>query len=174
MGKVKLDFLYNYQLKLRLFFIIFFLVALDQISKFLIINNLETNQSENIFNLLSFTFVKNYGVAFSFLNNESFNMSGLIVLLVFLICIILFLYIFTSVFKEKFSVVEYFAFSLILAGGLGNFIDRVSYGFVIDFIDISFNPYIFNLADSYVTIGILIYIIKSLFFNKENESHKIS
>jgi signal peptidase II len=70
--------------------------------------------------------------------------------------------------------VEYFAFSLILAGGLGNFIDRVTYGFVIDFIDISFNPYIFNLADSYVTIGILIYIIKSLFFNKENESHKIS
>jgi signal peptidase II len=57
---------------------------------------------------------------------------------------------------------------------LGNFIDRVTYGFVIDFIDISFNPYIFNLADSYVTIGILIYIIKSLFFNKENESHKIS
>ena len=93
MGKVKLDFLYNYQLKLRLFFIIFFLVALDQISKFLIINNLETNQSENIFNLLSFTFVKNYGVAFSFLNNESFNMSGWIALLVFLICIILFLYI---------------------------------------------------------------------------------
>jgi signal peptidase II len=63
--------------------------------------------------------------------------------------------------------------SLILAGGIGNFNDRIIYGFVIDFIDISFNPYIFNLADSYVTIGILIYIIKSLFL-KKNESHKTS
>ena len=77
----------------------------------------------------------------------------------------------TSIFKEQFSSIEYFALSLILAGGLGNFIDRITYGYVVDFIDISFNPYIFNLADTYVTIGILIYIFKSLFLNKKNESY---
>ena len=83
------------------------------------------------------------------------------------VCFVLFLYIFTSVFKENFSTTEYFAFSLILAGGIGNFIDRITHGFVVDFIDISFNPYIFNLADSYVTIGILIYVFKSLIFYKK-------
>ena len=40
--------------------------------------------------------------------------------------------------------------------------DRLMYGYVIDFIDITFNPYVFNLADSYVTIGIIMYVIFSL------------
>ncbi len=170
---MKLDFSYSFQLKVKLFFTIVVLVILDQTSKLFVLNNFEINQTQQIFSILSFTFVKNYGIAFSFFNNESLNISFWISILVFLICLILFLYLFTSVFKEKFSGIEYFALSLILAGGIGNFSDRIIYGYVIDFIDISFNPYIFNLADSYVTIGILIYIIKSLFL-KKNESHKTS
>ena len=147
---MRLDFLYNTRLKVKLFCLIFALILIDQVLKLFILNNYEINQSKQIFSIISFTFVKNYGVAFSFLNNESFNLS-----------------IFTSFFKENFSTTEYFAFSLILAGGLGNFIDRINHGFVVDFIDISFNPYIFNLADSYVTIGILIYVFKSLIFYKK-------
>ena len=155
---MKLDFSYSFQLKVKLFFLITLLVGLDQGFKLFILNNFEINQSKQIFSFLSFTFVKNFGIAFSFFNNESINISLWISILVFLICFILSLYIFTSVFKEEFSSIEYFALSLILAGGLGNFIDRITYGYVVDFIDISFNPYIFNLADTYVTIGILIYI----------------
>ena len=170
---MKLDFSYSFQLKVKLFFTIVVLVILDQTSKLFVLNNFEINQTQQIFSILSFTFVKNYVISFSFFNNECLNISFWISILVFLICLILFLYLFTSVFKEKFSGIEYFALSLILAGGIGNFNDRIIYGFVIDFIDISFNPYIFNLADSYVTIGILIYIIKSLFL-KKNESHKTS
>ena len=107
----------------------------------------------------------------SFINLKFLKLKAILVsILVFVICFVLFLYIFTSAFKENFSTIEYFAFSLILAGGLGNLIDRIYYGFVVDFIDISFNPYIFNLADSYVTIGILIYVLKSLILFK-NESN---
>ena len=164
---MRLDFLYNTRLKVKLFCLIFALILIDQVLKLFILNNYEINQSKQIFSVISFTFVKNYGVAFSFLNNESFNLSLWISILVLIICFVLFLYIFTSFFKENFSTTEYFAFSLILAGGLGNFIDRINYGFVVDFIDISFNPYIFNLADSYVTIGILIYVFKSLIFYKK-------
>lgn len=168
---MKLDFSYSFQLKVKLFFLITLLVGLDQGFKLCILNNFEINQSKQIFSFLSFTFVKNFGIAFSFFNNESINISLWISILVFLICFILSLYIFTSIFKEQFSSIEYFALSLILAGGLGNFIDRITYGYVVDFIDISFNPYIFNLADTYVTIGIVVYIFKSLFLNKKNESY---
>ena len=168
---MKLDFSYSFQLKVKLFLLITLLVGLDQGFKLFILNNFEINQSKQIFSFLSFTFVKNFGIAFSFFNNESIDISLWISILVFLICFILSLYIFTSIFKEQFSSIEYFALSLILAGGLGNFIDRITYGYVVDFIDISFNPYIFNLADTYVTIGILIYIFKSLFLNKKNESY---
>ncbi len=164
---MRLDFLYNTRLKVKLFCLIFALILIDQVLKLFILNNYEINQSKQIFSIISFTFVKNYGVAFSFLNNESFNLSPWISILVLIICFVLFLHIFTSFFKENFSTTEYFAFSLILAGGLGNFIDRINHGFVVDFIDISFNPYIFNLADSYVTIGILIYVFKSLIFYKK-------
>ena len=167
---MRLDFLYNSRLKAKLFCLIFVLIVLDQTFKLFILNNYEINQTKQIFSFISFTFVKNYGVAFSFLNNESFNLSLWISILVLVICFILFLYIFTSVFEENFSTIEYSAFSLILAGGLGNLIDRIFHGFVVDFIDISFNPYIFNLADSYVTIGILIYVFKSLILFK-NESN---
>ena len=62
----------------------------------------------------------------------------------------------------------------ILSGGIGNLIDRISYGYVVDFIDISFNPYVFNLADVYVTIGIIMYLLKSFLFANKDESNKVS
>ncbi|MFL2753311.1 MAG: signal peptidase II [Gammaproteobacteria bacterium] len=147
------------------------LVVLDQLSKVLIINNLEPNESIVIFNLLNFTFVKNFGVAFSFLNNESFNLSLILSFLVLIICILLFLNIFTSIFEANLSLLQRFSMSLILCGGIGNLIDRVNLGYVIDFIDITFNPYVFNLADVYVTVGILLYLLTSLIFKEQNESN---
>ena len=72
---MRLDFLYNTRLKVKLFCLIFALILIDQVLKLFILNNYEINQSKQIFSVVSFTFVKNYGLAFSFLNNESFNLS---------------------------------------------------------------------------------------------------
>ena len=147
---------------------------MDQISKLLILNYLEVNQSIQIINLLNFTFIKNFGIAFSFLNNESLNASLILVTLVSIICIFLFINIFTSIFEKKISLIERFSMAAILSGGIGNLIDRISYGYVVDFIDISFNPYVFNLADVYVTIGITMYLLRSFLFANKEESNKVS
>lgn len=147
---------------------------MDQISKLLILNYLEINQSIQILNLLNFTFIRNFGIAFSFLNNESLNASLIIVTLVSIICIFLFINIFTSIFEKQIPLLERCSMAAILSGGIGNLIDRISYGYVVDFIDISFNPYVFNLADVYVTIGIMMYLLRSFLFANKDESNKVS
>ena len=138
------------------------LISLDQLSKVWIYKNFEVFQSLEVFYFLNFTFVKNYGFAFSFLNDESLNLNALIGVLIFFICVYLAYFIFLKANKETLLKNQLMSFSLILAGGLGNLLDRLMYGYVIDFIDITFNPYVFNLADSYVTIGLIMYVIFSL------------
>ena len=138
------------------------LISLDQLSKAWIYKNFEVFQSLEVFYFLNFTFVKNYGFAFSFLNDESLNLNALIGVLIFFICVYLAYFIFLKANKETLLKNQLMSFSLILAGGLGNLLDRLMYGYVIDFIDITFNPYVFNLADSYVTIGLIMYVIFSL------------
>ena len=138
------------------------LISLDQLSKAWIYKNFEVFQSLEVFYFLNFTFVKNYGFAFSFLNDESLNLNALIGVLIFFICVYLAYFVFLKAHKEILLKNQLMSFSLILAGGLGNLLDRLMYGYVIDFIDITFNPYVFNLADSYVTIGLIMYVIFSL------------
>ena len=138
------------------------LITFDQVSKVWIYNNFEVFQSVEVFYFLNFTFVKNYGFAFSFLNDASLNLNALIGVLISFICVYLAFFIFFKIHQESLLKNQLLSFSLILAGGLGNLLDRLIYGYVIDFIDITFNPYVFNLADSYVTIGLIMYVIFSL------------
>ena len=146
------------------------LITLDQVSKAWIYKNFEVFQSLEVFYFLNFTFVKNYGFAFSFLNDASLNLNALIGVLIFFICLYLAYFIFFKIHQGSLLKNQMLSFSLILAGGLGNLLDRLMYGYVIDFIDITFNPYVFNLADSYVTIGLIMYVIFSL-KSKPNENN---
>ena len=146
------------------------LITLDQVSKAWIYKNFEVFQSVEVFYFLNFTFVKNYGFAFSFLNDASLNLNALIGVLIFFICLYLAYFIFFKIHQGSLLKNQMLSFSLILAGGLGNLLDRLMYGYVIDFIDITFNPYVFNLADSYVTIGLIMYVIFSL-KSKPNENN---
>lgn len=140
--------------------IILALVLLDQATKLAV---LSMNESKVIIpGLLNFTLVKNYGGVFGIAQGYNY----VFVTLAGLICLALVLSIIVLTYKkEHVSLALY----LICAGGIGNFIDRVARGYVVDFID---TPFIatFNIADSVVVIGIIMIIVSEIFkFDKEEK-----
>lgn len=142
------------------------IVIIDRITKLLLINK----EITIIPNLLNFTYIENNGVAFGIASNNTI----LIVLLNVIILAIIIKFL-----KEKFSKTNYIiilSLIMILAGGVGNLIDRIAMGYVIDFIDINILDFpVFNIADISITVGvimIMIILIKSL-FEKENNIEKV-
>ena len=149
---------------ISLIIIFFSIILFDQLTKILVIKNFQLYESMSIFPLFNLTFVVNYGFAFGFLNNSSLNQ--IIVICVIFSIIAYFLYL---LFKTQ---DQFFRFSLILvlSGAVGNFIDRVIHGFVIDFIDIYLGSYhwpAFNIADSSITLGFILIMFNILFLNKK-------
>lgn len=142
------------------------IVIIDRITKLLLINK----EITIIPNLLNFTYIENNGVAFGIASNNTI----LIVLLNVIILAIIIKFL-----KEKFSKTNYIiilSLIMILAGGVGNLIDRIAMGYVIDFIDINILDFpVFNIADISITVGvimIMIILISSL-FEKENNIEKV-
>ena len=149
---------------ISLIIIFFSIILFDQLTKILVIKNFQLYESMSIFPLFNLTFVVNYGFAFGFLNSSSLNQ--IIVICVIFSIIAYFLYL---LFKTQ---DQFFRFSLILvlSGAVGNFIDRVIHGFVIDFIDIYLGSYhwpAFNIADSSITLGFILIMFNILFLNKK-------
>ena len=159
---------------LPLFILITGLVTIDQISKYLIEANLNLYESVKIFVLLDFTFIKNFGGAFNLFNDATLDIGIIFIFLVSLICLYLLLAIFTNLVFKKIKFRERIYWSVILAGGLGNLLDRVYRGYVVDFIDITFNPYVFNLADCFVTLGIILLFIDSFFYTNVRKDNQVS
>ena len=156
--------LFNNKFNLTLFFLFLTLVILDQFTKALVINFFNLYDSVALLPIINLTFVVNYGFAFGFLNNPSLNQ--ILVSLVILAIIVYFLYLLIKTQDKIFQL----TLTLILAGALGNFIDRIFRGFVIDFIDIYIGKYhwpAFNIADSCITVGFVVLMINILFLNKK-------
>jgi len=156
--------LFNNKLNLRLSFLFLFLVILDQITKALVIFFFELYESIVILPFFNITFVVNYGFAFGLFNNPSLNQ--ILVSIVILIIILYFLYMLMKTQDKIFQL----TLIIILAGAIGNFIDRVYRGFVVDFIDIYIGKFhwpAFNIADSCITVGFVIMMINILFLNKK-------
>ena len=156
--------LFNNKFNLTLFFLFLTLVILDQFTKALVINFFNLYDSVALLPMINLTFVVNYGFAFGLLNNPSLNQ--ILVSLVILAIIIYFLYLLIKTQDKIFQL----TLTLILAGALGNFIDRIYRGFVIDFIDIYIGKYhwpAFNIADSCITVGFVVLMINILFLNKK-------
>ena len=136
-----------------------FLVGIDQISKFLISSQLNLGESFNILPFLSFTLIHNTGIAFSIFDDGGVFSRWLLVTCVFLILIYMFFLLFKKAPKH---LLELISLLLIISGGLGNLIDRIFLGHVVDFVHMFYKHYsfyVFNFADSYITIGIFIYLI---------------
>lgn len=137
--------------KLIIFGIIFLLI--DQLSKGLISLYIPLNESIKLTNFLSITYVHNIGAAFSILQGARwlFIILGIIALNI--------IYIF-FIKNKKLTNFEIIIYALMLSGIIGNIIDRVLYGYVIDFIDITlFNFAIFNFADSFIVISVILLVV---------------
>ncbi len=158
--------IYNkYVIKFFLIIVIFFL---DRISKIYILDFFEKNQLQEliIFNFLSFYLVWNEGIAFGLLNFDNQLFYNTITFLISLISIIILIY----AIKTK-NYTGYF-FTIIFGGALGNLYDRFNFFAVPDFIDFHIGGYhwfIFNVADIFITLGIVCLIFDELFLNKKNK-----
>ena len=155
----------------KFFFIFSFITLLDQITKLIILKNFDIFQSVEITPFLNIILVFNKGAAFSILS-DGFLWQKLL-LIITSIAVILFL-IFLLVREKKLIIVK-IAYSLIIAGAVGNLIDRVRLGMVVDFVDFHIGNLhwpTFNIADSAITIGVIILIffeVKNLFVRQRNE-----
>ena len=147
------------------FFLICFIVLIDQISKILIHAKINLYESIQIIpHLLDFTYIRNEGIAFGI------NFAGSkVIFIVFPILITFYLF---SLLKDKEFDKPFYQISLLLiiGGAIGNIIDRIFRGYVIDFIDFHINNvhwYVFNLADSSVTIGLLFLLYSSIIVQRQ-------
>ena len=146
--------------------IIFLIFILDRISKTYVINLFNETQFESIYllNFLNIYFIWNEGIAFGLLNFNNDLIYNSITLLIILISLTI-LYL---AFKNRNYSGYYFA--MILGGSLGNLYDRIKFSAVPDFIDIHIGNYhwfIFNVADIFISLGIICLIFVELFYNKK-------
>jgi len=149
--------------KIYLFIFVLVLFVIDRISKILILKNFLNNSSSEIYinSFLNFSLVWNSGIGFGILQLEANIFYLLISIIITAINLILIYWMFTSS-----NYLESIFISIILGGALGNLFDRYYYSSVPDFIDLhyeSFHWFTFNIADIFITIGIIGLIIIDLF-----------
>lgn len=139
------------------------LLCIDQISKLLVVNLLTKTDSITIIkNFFYLTYINNDGAAFSILVGKRI----FLILIAVLVIVMLIRYIKKNNIQNKLELVS---ISLIIGGSLGNLMDRVIRGYVIDFLDFkifNYNFPIFNLADTFIVIGVFLLLLKEI--RKEN------
>lgn len=145
--------------------VIAILVILDQYSKYLTIENIQLGETipflDGFFHL---TYVQNMGIAFGVFQDKTIYISILTVAAVIGIA-----YFFYKEFN-KIDVLERWAYTFILAGAIGNMIDRVGRGFVIDMMDFrGIWVYVFNIADMWINIGVFFLILDYFVRRKEKK-----
>ena len=137
--------------------------ALDQLTKFLVVENISLyGHVEFIPDVLSFTYVQNTGAAFS-----SFRGMQWLFLVVFIVFTAGVVWEFSKK-KMPFTTFERWCIAAIYAGGLGNMIDRLRLGYVVDMVKTEFMNFpVFNVADCFITCGCVLLLVHLFFFNRE-------
>lgn len=134
------------------------LMLIDQISKKIIELSYDIGDSREIIkNFFYITSHRNRGAAWGILQNSRY----LFLFITILFLLLLFFYIYKN--KVVLKINDYFIFSLIIGGALGNFLDRIIKGEVVDFLDFHIFGYdfpIFNLADTFICLGIFLLALK--------------
>ena len=138
------------------------IVAADQITKYLVLTNIPLHgQVEVLPGVVGLTYVRNYGAAFSSFQGMQW---------LFAVIFILFTAAIIWEYRKKsmkFTTFEWWCIAAIYGGGLGNMIDRVRFGYVVDMIQTQFMDFpIFNVADCFISCGCIILIAHLVFCNK--------
>ena len=144
--------------------VIIFVFIFDRISKIAIINHQLNNQNIFVNDYLNFDLVWNTGISFGLFSQNADIYYHLISLLIFLVILFLSYLVIKAFFIEK------ILFSSILGGAIGNFYDRLIYFAVPDFIDFhikDFHWFTFNIADIFITLGIILIIAQDLIVKKK-------
>jgi len=147
--------------------IVFFIFLIDRCFKIYIVEFAELENQVDIYinTYLNFYLVWNKGIAFGLFSFEQNFLYHLISLIIFIVSIVLIIMVLKSDGLKRYSLLS------ILGGALSNFFDRIYYSAVPDFIDLHFNSFhwfIFNVADIFITIGVICLILDELFFYKKN------
>ena len=147
--------------------IVLIIIALDQISKYWVVNNIGLTDSFVVIpKVIDFVYVKNTGAAFSFLSETTYG-------IIFLSCIsVIFCVgvIWFMIKKKPQHKLLTISLALMLSGAIGNVIDRIFRGAVVDFFEIRlFKFAIFNVADIFVTVGAVLLFVYILFLAEEKD-----
>ena len=148
------------------FSIIIFIFLIDRASKLLIINSPETYEQYgiSITSFLNFNLIWNEGIAFGLFSFDEKLYYNFLTIFICLITVVIIWLMFRSSGFEKLSYI------MIIGGSFGNIFDRIFYSAVPDFIDIhinNFHWFIFNVADIFITIGIIFLISFEIFAKKK-------
>ncbi len=148
------------------------IVLTDQLMKYLVVYALKPVGTVTVIpGLLDFTYVENRGAAFGILENQRWFFIVATILVMVLLVVLLF---------RKGGTSKMFAASiaLIVGGGIGNLIDRIFLGYVVDYLQLSFFPPVCNFADYCVVAGTALLMVYILFFsdamNKDKKTRKQS
>lgn len=155
-------------MKKRIIFIAFICLFIDQFTKYLIISNFDVGTGKTIISsFFSIAYIRNTGAAWGFFSNGTLFLALISVLfLFFAIKYILDL--------ENISKLSSFSYGLLLGGVVGNLIDRIFRNYVIDFFSFTFFSYnfpVFNVADCFIVIAIILIIVESFIKDRKKSSY---
>lgn len=146
------------------------IIILDQVSKYFIIRNFQLFEVSPVFPGLNLTFVHNVGAAFSLLSEAGGWQRWFFVILSSVVGVGIVVWLSRTPANQRWLAG---ALSFILGGAVGNLIDRVRFGYVVDFIDVyiqQWHWYTFNIADSAITIGAVMLVIDTFWLDRAHVS----
>ena len=137
------------------------ILVLDQWSKIAVDSTMALYESISLLPYFNLTYVRNEGAAFSFLSEAGGWQRWFFAIIAFVISIVLAIWLSRL---KKHETLLALALSLVLGGAIGNLIDRVAYGYVIDFLDVYYQSWhwpAFNIADSAISVGVFLMLLES-------------
>ncbi|WP_019615569.1 signal peptidase II [Psychromonas ossibalaenae] len=148
------------------------MLILDQATKYWTVQALDLYESYEVLSFFNFTYARNYGAAFSFLGDAGGWQKYLFTAIAFVVSSFLIYSLKKNSQTQRWTNIAY---ALILSGAVGNVMDRLMFGYVVDFLDFDLGFYrwpTFNVADIAIFIGAAMIILESIFVPETKEENK--